>query len=211
MFVSVLRQPRRPNQSLRALRLICTVRSVESRSTISFSVMSFWSSIRPTMKVSCASRIEARRRPCGRGANAMRNNRDKYRAAMKAAARQILADEVTIGSGLRRLGVMAQGDVQASITSSDVAAEQPGHDRAQGLVEAAHRYLRDAPGRNLQGGGMTMLGVARAIDRLAAPLTLYRTQPATYVDHMAVGPAPVEEAIRGAIQPGKAIGAAKGN
>jgi len=49
--------------------------------------------------------------------NAMRNNRDKYRAAMKAAARQILADEVTMGSVLRRLGVMAQGDVQASITS----------------------------------------------------------------------------------------------
>ena len=49
--------------------------------------------------------------------NAMRNNRDKYRAAMKAAARQILADEVTIGSVLRRLGVMTQGDVQASITA----------------------------------------------------------------------------------------------
>lgn len=56
-----------------------------------------------------------------------------------------------------------------------------------------------------------MLGVARAIDRLAVPLTLYRTQPATYVDHKAVLPPPVEQAIRGAIQPGQAIGAAKGN
>ena len=48
-----------------------------------------------------------------------------------------------------------------------------------------------------------MLNSARAIDRFAAPLTLYRTQPATYVDHKAVVPPPVEVQIKGVVQPAR--------
>lgn len=48
-----------------------------------------------------------------------------------------------------------------------------------------------------------MLNSARAIDRFAVPLTLYRTQPATYVDHKAVVPPPVEVSIKGAVQPAR--------
>ncbi len=65
LFLNV--QPCRPSQALKALRLIRADRSTASRSTISFSVMSLRSSINPTMKALCASRLDARRRPCGRG------------------------------------------------------------------------------------------------------------------------------------------------
>src|SRR5262249_10420861 len=65
LFLNVRPWPR--SQALKALRLIRTDRSVCSRSTISFSVISLRSSISPTMKASCASRLEARLRPCGRG------------------------------------------------------------------------------------------------------------------------------------------------
>jgi hypothetical protein len=65
LFLNVQPWPR--SQSLKALRLIGTDWPAASRSTISFSVMSFRSSIIPTIKASCASRLEARRRPCGRG------------------------------------------------------------------------------------------------------------------------------------------------
>ncbi|SHF60820.1 hypothetical protein SAMN02745157_2531 [Kaistia soli DSM 19436] len=47
--------------------------------------------------------------------NAMRENRDAYRAAMRAAARRIFAKKLPVGEELRRLGVKAQGDVQKSI------------------------------------------------------------------------------------------------
>lgn len=67
LFLNV--QPCRPSQALKALRLIFTDCSPSSRSTISFSVMSLRSSIIPMTKPLCASRLEARRRPCGRGAN----------------------------------------------------------------------------------------------------------------------------------------------
>src|SRR5690606_12976797 len=67
LFLNV--QPRPRSQALNALRLIRTDRSPKSRSTISFSVMSLRSSMSPTMKASCASRLETRRRPCGRGAS----------------------------------------------------------------------------------------------------------------------------------------------
>ena len=67
LFLNVQPWPR--SQALKALRLIRTDCSATSRSTISFSVMSLRSSISPTMKASCASRLEARRRPCGRGAS----------------------------------------------------------------------------------------------------------------------------------------------
>jgi hypothetical protein len=49
--------------------------------------------------------------------DAMRENQDKYRSAMRAAARDILARKATPQAILRKLGVMAQGDVQKSITS----------------------------------------------------------------------------------------------
>jgi hypothetical protein len=67
LFLKV--QPRPRSQALEALRLIRTDCSATSRRTISFSVMSLRFSTSPTMKVSCASRLEARRRPRGRGAN----------------------------------------------------------------------------------------------------------------------------------------------
>jgi hypothetical protein len=54
-------QPCLQSQALKALRLMGADRSVASCSTISFSVMSFRSSISPTMKASCASRLEPRR------------------------------------------------------------------------------------------------------------------------------------------------------
>jgi hypothetical protein len=65
LFLNV--QPRLQSQALNALRPIRADRSVASRSTISFRVMSLRSSISPTMKASCASRLEPRRQPCGRG------------------------------------------------------------------------------------------------------------------------------------------------
>ena len=48
-----------------------------------------------------------------------------------------------------------------------------------------------------------MLNSARAIDRFAVPLTLYRKQPTTYVNHKPVTSDPVAAAIRGVIQPAK--------
>ena len=67
LFLNV--HPWARSHALKALRLIRTDRSANSRSTISFSVMSLRSSISPTMKASCASRLDARRWPCGRGAS----------------------------------------------------------------------------------------------------------------------------------------------
>ncbi|CDX11428.1 hypothetical protein MPL3356_10047 [Mesorhizobium plurifarium] len=60
-------QPRLPSQALKALRPMRTDTSTARRSTISSSVMSLRASINPTMKASCASRLEARRQPWGRG------------------------------------------------------------------------------------------------------------------------------------------------
>lgn len=59
LFLNV--QPRPRSRALKALRLIRTDCSATSRSTISFSVMSLHSSVSPTMKASCVSRLEARR------------------------------------------------------------------------------------------------------------------------------------------------------
>ena len=59
LFLNV--QPWLRNQALQALRLICTDCVTTSRSTISFNVMSLCSSISPTMKASCASRLDPRR------------------------------------------------------------------------------------------------------------------------------------------------------
>jgi len=59
-------QPRPRGQTLSALQAIFTAGSAASRSTISLSVMSFCSSIRETMKASCASRLDLRRHALGR-------------------------------------------------------------------------------------------------------------------------------------------------
>ncbi len=64
LFLNV--QPCARSQALSALWPMMTARSVTSRAIISFSVMSLRSAIRPTMKASCASSRETRRRPCSR-------------------------------------------------------------------------------------------------------------------------------------------------
>jgi hypothetical protein len=48
--------------------------------------------------------------------NAMRKNRAKYLSAMKSAAKKILRGEEGTEMTLRRLGILAQGDVQSEIT-----------------------------------------------------------------------------------------------
>ena len=49
--------------------------------------------------------------------NTMRGNRAKYLDGMRKAGRDILTKSVPPVAILRRLGIMAQGDVQASITA----------------------------------------------------------------------------------------------
>lgn len=48
--------------------------------------------------------------------NAMRNNRRKYRDAMKVSARKIIAGQTTLDTVLNKLGALAQGDIQHEIT-----------------------------------------------------------------------------------------------
>ncbi len=64
-FLYVKPHPR--NQLFSVLRPIRTSRSSARRATISLSVMSLSVSIRPTMKPSCPSRLDPRRRSVGRG------------------------------------------------------------------------------------------------------------------------------------------------
>ena len=49
--------------------------------------------------------------------NAMRDNVLKYRAGLRSSAADILLGRVSIKATFDKLGAMAQGDVQASITS----------------------------------------------------------------------------------------------
>lgn len=49
--------------------------------------------------------------------NAMRNNSGKYRSAMKTAAPHILLGETSLTTVLSKLGILAQGDIQAEIVS----------------------------------------------------------------------------------------------
>lgn len=49
--------------------------------------------------------------------NAMRNNQDKYRAAMRKSAKLILLGQTSPQVVLSKLGIMAQGDIQSEITS----------------------------------------------------------------------------------------------
>lgn len=50
-------------------------------------------------------------------ANAVRDNTEKYRSGMATAAGAILRGEYDMRTAISRLGIMAQGDVQAEITS----------------------------------------------------------------------------------------------
>ena len=49
--------------------------------------------------------------------NAMRNNASKYRSAMKTAAPHLLMGSTSLTVVLSKLGILAQGDIQAEITS----------------------------------------------------------------------------------------------
>lgn len=49
--------------------------------------------------------------------NAMRDNRGKYRDALKASAAKILTGKTQLRTVLSKLGILAQGDVQGEITS----------------------------------------------------------------------------------------------
>lgn len=50
-------------------------------------------------------------------ANAMRDNKSKYRSIMVKAAKSILTSGTTLKATLDKLGILAQGDVQAEITA----------------------------------------------------------------------------------------------
>jgi len=58
-------------------------------------------------------------------ANAMRDNKGKYREGMQTAARAILAGEYDMRGALSKLGVLAQGDVQAEITALSTPPNSP--------------------------------------------------------------------------------------
>lgn len=49
--------------------------------------------------------------------NAMRDNRGKYRDALRTSAAKILTGKTGLKTVLSKLGIMAQGDVQGEITS----------------------------------------------------------------------------------------------
>lgn len=48
--------------------------------------------------------------------NAIRKNRSKYLEAMKTAGAKILRGEATLDQTMRKLGILAQGDIQQEIT-----------------------------------------------------------------------------------------------
>ncbi len=68
-----------------SLRHLRTSRSSARRATISLSVMSLSVSIRPTMKPSCPSRLDPRRRPVGHGSTSPAFTRDIQRIAVDGA------------------------------------------------------------------------------------------------------------------------------
>lgn len=49
--------------------------------------------------------------------NAMRNNKSKYRNALRVSAKKILLGETSLSTVLNKLGILAQGDIQSEITS----------------------------------------------------------------------------------------------
>lgn len=57
--------------------------------------------------------------------NAMRDNKGKYRNGMRASAAKLLTGKTSISVVLSKLGIMAQGDVQESITSLQSPPNSP--------------------------------------------------------------------------------------
>ncbi len=57
--------------------------------------------------------------------NAMRDNRNKYRNALRQSARAILLSETSMKAVLGKLGALAQGDIQGEITSLRTPPNSP--------------------------------------------------------------------------------------
>lgn len=57
--------------------------------------------------------------------NAIRENRGKYRDAMRSSAAKILVGKTGIRTVLSKLGIVAQGDIQAEITSLQSPPNSP--------------------------------------------------------------------------------------
>lgn len=57
--------------------------------------------------------------------NAMRDNRSNYRDGMKTSAKKLLLGQTSLQTVLSNLGIMAQGDVQESITSLSSPPNSP--------------------------------------------------------------------------------------
>lgn len=64
--------------------------------------------------------------------NAIRKNRRKYLAAMKTAGAKILRGEATLEDTMRKLGVLAQGDIQDEITNLKTPPNSPTTIRLKG-------------------------------------------------------------------------------
>lgn len=64
--------------------------------------------------------------------NAIRKNRRKYLEAMKTAGAKILRGEATLDQTMRKLGIMAQGEIQQEITDLRDPPNAPATIRAKG-------------------------------------------------------------------------------
>lgn len=57
--------------------------------------------------------------------NALRNNKDAYQTAMRTSAVKILRGTTTLATVMQKLGILAQGDIQAEITSLSSPPNSP--------------------------------------------------------------------------------------
>lgn len=64
--------------------------------------------------------------------NAMRDNKEKYKAAMKTSAVKILRGETALAGVMSKLGIVAQGDIQSEITSLMTPPNAPSTIRKKG-------------------------------------------------------------------------------
>jgi len=64
--------------------------------------------------------------------NAIRKNRRKYLEAMKTAGAKILRGEATLDQTMRKLGILAQGDIQQEITDLRDPPNAPATIKAKG-------------------------------------------------------------------------------
>ena len=64
--------------------------------------------------------------------NAIRKNRREYLEAMKTAGAKILRGEATLDQTMRKLGILAQGDIQQEITDLRDHPNAPATIRAKG-------------------------------------------------------------------------------